>query len=484
MRQNARLLAAFATCVLMAVGGSDLARSSTSRSSSPRLGHDDPPTRRAAASLFGGLGASDSEASGVGGGGGSGAQDASATPPPPAAVRNASAVGTHGSLEGVWVAADRVSEYTGPRRLTLRYDARTREYTQGTFCGHRVGRFEQRRLFMYGLVGKVSADEETVRWAGGMAWTRVSRAVPPPNPWRKNPSLYPHSGVCPGADGDAYVSSSPSAFLLCTHGESETVSAEFIVHGRWHDCCVIPSLLEMLRVLYPDRRLEAVDVGANVGTCAWVMASEGARVTAFEPVPQNYELLEASGRLNEKHYGSDAVRVVKKAASSTGGSAVAHSEHGNLGNSVVHQEGNKAGAGLLSSRAARFTRAQAINMTTLDAEVGARHVHLMKMDCQGHEIEALLGAGKLLTEGGVDVITTEYDTRFLRASGHPPLKLLEILTELGYAIVEKGALVEPKDFPRFEDTLLPQSDQRRHIETELHAFRKATVPESVWRMYV
>ena len=416
--------------MLIAVGGSDLVRTGGSNST-PRRGKEDPATRRVAASLFGGLGTTDSEGSGSGSGSGPGAPAASATPPPsPAAARNASALGTPGSLEGVWVAADRVSEYTGPRRVVLGYDAGRRVYTHGSSCTRRVGRFDQQRLFMYGLVGKVAADEQTVRWAGGMVWTRASRAVPPPNPWRRNPSLYPHSGVCPGADGDAYVSSSPSAFLLCTHGERDLVSSEFVAHGWWRDCCVLPTLLEMLRALYPDRRLEAVDVGANVGTCAWVMASEGAHVTAFEPVPQNYELLEASGRLNEKHYGSDAVRVVKKAASSTAGSAFTHSERGNLGNSVVQQEGNKAAAGLVGSRAARFTPAQAINMTTLDAELGARHVHLMKMDCQGHEIEALLGASKILTEGGVDVITLEYDTRFLRASGHPPLKLLEILVRL------------------------------------------------------
>lgn len=78
-----------------------------------------------------------------------------------------------------------------------------------------------------------------------------------------------------------------------------------------------------------------------------------------------------------------------------------------MGSQIVRAE--SAPASEFSGR----SQQPAIPAWTLDDRVH-EHVNLLKMDCQGCEYNALMGAEKLFTEHGVDIVFMEVGTRMLR----------------------------------------------------------------------
>lgn len=81
----------------------------------------------------------------------------------------------------------------------------------------------------------------------------------------------------------------------------------------------------------------------------------------------------------------------------------------NMGSQIVHAESAPIGTSGHSGR----SQQPAIPAWTLDDMVH-EHVNLLKMDCQGCEYNALMGAEKLFTEHGVDILFMEVSTRMLR----------------------------------------------------------------------
>eukprot|EP01059_Diplonema_ambulator_P034738 TRINITY_DN7950_c1_g2_i1.p1 TRINITY_DN7950_c1_g2~~TRINITY_DN7950_c1_g2_i1.p1 ORF type:complete len:347 (+),score=100.46 TRINITY_DN7950_c1_g2_i1:51-1091(+) len=270
---------------------------------------------------------------------------------------------------------------------------------------------------------------------------------------------------CPGTDPKVYTARTPEPFYLCTHGNSDMVSGSFIRIGYWYDC---PSLRDVLgalkRVLNISGLVEVVEVGGNIGTCAWVMAAYGAQVTSYEPVPKNFALLKRSTEINKLKYG-DRVVPHNKGCGSTEGSLTIKSERGNMGNSVMvrHQTEERMTA-LLEGRKTVWDE-ERITITTLDSEI-RRHVHFLKIDCQGHEIEVLLGAKQLLTAYGVDAIKAEFFTDFLTSSGHAARELLDILNGHGYEVLHDGRVVPPSTFETFQ----------MNKKTDIFAVKKGVIP--------
>ncbi len=137
-----------------------------------------------------------------------------------------------------------------------------------------------------------------------------------------------------------------------------------------------------------------LDVGANVGTYLRQVFDfvDGARVHAFEPSQAAYARLASA-------FGADP-RVVlnRQGIGATNG-------HATLWSTIP-------GSVLGSMYAATpDMQGESIDIVSLDAYCIDReidHIHLLKLDLEGGELDALRGAGRLIERDAIDVIQFEF----------------------------------------------------------------------------
>lgn len=191
-----------------------------------------------------------------------------------------------------------------------------------------------------------------------------------------------------------------------------------------------------------DRPVCVLDIGANVG--AWTTrllaaaAAEGVdvQVHAFEPSPRTFEVL--VGRIG----ADDAARVtlVNVAASNTSGTSRFFEVHELAGSNSLH--------GIAGSTEGMTPTD--VELTTVDdycASTGIDHVHLMKIDTEGHDLLVLEGASSLVRDHAVDVVQFEYNFRWIGARRY--LKdAFDLLSPHGYVIgkVTPGAIEWYRDW--------------------------------------
>ncbi|MBC7802824.1 MAG: FkbM family methyltransferase [Candidatus Parcubacteria bacterium] len=162
--------------------------------------------------------------------------------------------------------------------------------------------------------------------------------------------------------------------------------------------------------------MQAVDVGANIGVYTVAMAhavGAGGRVWAFEPTPYPADFLEHSIGLN----GFGNVVLSRSAVSDRQGSlAFSAGRHAEL-NAVATPE-NAAGADLLN-----------VNAVTLDGAAAAqvwKDIDLLKLDVEGHELEAVQGGAGFL---GAQSPLVMFE---IKADETVDLRALGPLAQLGY----------------------------------------------------
>ena len=127
-----------------------------------------------------------------------------------------------------------------------------------------------------------------------------------------------------------------------------------------------------------------IDLGANIGTVCLPVAKSGSRVVAIELLPRNVQKLRTAVQLNELEH----VRVVEAAVSDFDG--------------TIGYDGTEAWGHILGDPTAK--QAQARKLDTILEEISAAEPDfllypiVMKIDVEGHELNALQGAEKLLRE--------------------------------------------------------------------------------------
>jgi FkbM family methyltransferase len=191
-----------------------------------------------------------------------------------------------------------------------------------------------------------------------------------------------------------------------------------MTHGRWE-----PGVTRLVEAMLKPG-MTVVDVGAHIGYFALLAARRvgpAGRVYAFEPAPENYELLLRNISLN----GYQHIIPVRKAVSNHEGveTFFLHPD------SVAH-----------SLQAQTFGRARArmaVDTTTLDrffASQGWPLVHLMKLDIEGAEPEALDGMAQLLARNRGLRLILEFIPYILRRAGRDPRGFLMTLRGQGFRI--------------------------------------------------
>lgn len=161
------------------------------------------------------------------------------------------------------------------------------------------------------------------------------------------------------------------------------------------------ALLEMVRRNLRDRDLVVVDGGANIGDYARLVRTvlgSAPHIICVEPSAVSFEKLQRS-------LGGDPHNTLVRAALSDadGQSTLYGDAPGSSQSSLVKRDLQYIGLTVEDLEQVRTT-----TLSNLVDEVGIQHINLLKLDIEGNELNALLGARDLIARGAIDVIQFEF----------------------------------------------------------------------------
>ncbi len=144
------------------------------------------------------------------------------------------------------------------------------------------------------------------------------------------------------------------------------------------------------------------DVGSNKGQFLQLIlnniAADDFSIHCFEPGHETYKLLAESSR-EDKRIKLNNIGIGKE-----------------KGEAVLHYD--SVGSGLASLRKRKldhfgidFNKSEKVEINTIDnycSENAINHIHLLKMDIEGHELDALAGAKRMFDTKSIDVVTFEF----------------------------------------------------------------------------
>lgn len=157
--------------------------------------------------------------------------------------------------------------------------------------------------------------------------------------------------------------------------------------------------IQWLRDITQDQCGFLLVVGGHVGSLAVPLAENFRNVQVFEADPRNFELLSINLKLNDRIH----VQAFNLAVGAKTQMVGLTRNNLNTGNTSVGTL-NKAG--------------QSVEMVRLDAVLPDQTIDLMVMDIEGHEPQAIAGAGLLFDK--VQKLYMEFAPNHLRAQGNDP----------------------------------------------------------------
>eukprot|EP00747_Dinoflagellata_sp_TGD_P219753 gnl/TRDRNA2_/TRDRNA2_91821_c0_seq1.p1 gnl/TRDRNA2_/TRDRNA2_91821_c0~~gnl/TRDRNA2_/TRDRNA2_91821_c0_seq1.p1 ORF type:complete len:329 (+),score=17.02 gnl/TRDRNA2_/TRDRNA2_91821_c0_seq1:32-1018(+) len=285
----------------------------------------------------------------------------------------------------------------------------------------------------------------------------------------------------PWAVSVADAKAPPASALSVIHDGSDIIGRSAVMYSQYSDTEVSATLQRGIWYsrnhsfafcnLYSDLPgLTYVDVGANIGSLSVPMAlclepGDG-WVVAVEALPRHIELLRANFRAN---FVENALVFPYAVAQSTN-----QFQFLRLG---THPTNPGLSSVLLSDLRAHET---VVPVTSLDAiyqsypEVMSR-VLVMKIDVEGFEGHAVLGAEKLLQEAPPCLLQMEFRKRWLELAGTPIAQILTYLESRGYSTADaKGFTFNSPDVFLWQDNFAECISQRSGytVETVRQAIAK------------
>lgn len=187
--------------------------------------------------------------------------------------------------------------------------------------------------------------------------------------------------------------------------------------GVYHPC-----MTEVVQDIVKEG-MTCVDVGAHIGYFTLIMArlaGESGMIYAFEPEPNNFQLLVKNIEMN----GYKNIFPVYKAISNTNGRAVLHIDKLGMGS---HSLAKIPGGDLLE-----------VEVQTLDSFFADfNEIDFVKVDVEGAEMAVLQGMGGIIERNNLTIIT-EFLPHGLLGLGTQPKDFLELLQGYGFAIYDIG----------------------------------------------
>jgi FkbM family methyltransferase len=205
-----------------------------------------------------------------------------------------------------------------------------------------------------------------------------------------------------------------------------------------------------------------LDVGAHVGYFTLIAARNAGpsgTVYAFEPEPENYELLVRNIEIN----GYENIQAIRKGISDrTGTSELFISSLDNGRHSMYRHGLPDAGA-------------VAIETTTVDAfleESGWPTIDFIKMDVEGSEQEVLAGMTETFQRSPDLSMIIEFNPHLLRDAGVDPVEFAGLPSNMGFdvEIIDEKIGVNPMD--PYELTRMAERMARREESVNLFCSHK------------
>ncbi len=144
------------------------------------------------------------------------------------------------------------------------------------------------------------------------------------------------------------------------------------------------------------------DIGANtgqfLGLAKRTIRAEDYAIHCFEPGTATFQTLSDSAELD------DRVKLNRSAIGKSRGEAVLHSDSAQSQLASLTKRN-------LDHCGIDFNRSEVVSVETIDnycADNGIDHIHLLKIDIEGHELDALAGAESMLNAKEIDIITFEF----------------------------------------------------------------------------
>jgi FkbM family methyltransferase len=195
-----------------------------------------------------------------------------------------------------------------------------------------------------------------------------------------------------------------------------------------------PELQVLPRFL--DREAVAIDIGANVGIYAQLLARGSKRVIAFEPHPGCADFL--------RRLALDRVEVVQAAMSATDGEAILRIPFGDADDaSALSSLSSTNTFGGVDEQLVRRERVKTMTLDQVGDQVLAHgdRVAFVKIDVEGHEADVLAGGRRVLAaQRPTLLVETEY------RHGGDPRAVFRLLAELNYdALALDDGTLKPID---------------------------------------
>ncbi|CAE7652530.1 FAXDC2 [Symbiodinium pilosum] len=243
---------------------------------------------------------------------------------------------------------------------------------------------------------------------------------------------YVREALCSRVERYAYAIPSradPKSVWVCVRRANDVVYERWRMQGFFPDCFLI---VQTVRDALPAG-CPVLDVGANLGGCALMLAKDGHPVLAFEPVPVLAGLLRASVERNSLMN----VEVVEAAVSRTLGSG-----------SLQCTTGHSATCQVLPTHAVSGTNVTTDSLDSILHARGWSHPCAMKIDVEGSELEVVQGAAHTLS--GWPHIFLELHPYELRYRGASSADTFDLLLHMGYNMFESpscSSKVSPAEKP-------------------------------------
>ncbi|MDD5312471.1 MAG: FkbM family methyltransferase [Dehalococcoidia bacterium] len=213
------------------------------------------------------------------------------------------------------------------------------------------------------------------------------------------------------------------------------ISQELIFHGTYEKYAT--SLFQQ----YVKRGMTVITIGANIGYFVLLFSSlvgKDGKVFAFEPAPQNFNLLVRNIELN----GYDNIVALQKAVSDRSGAGILYIDKSDpAGHSLFQEATNQVTGGKAETLS--------VDMVSLDEYFKNNNISadIIQMDIQGAEPLAVKGMENLISSSKEVKIFTEFWPFGLEKSGFSAEQYWTQLNQLGfkyiYLINERHQNLEP-----------------------------------------
>ena len=210
-------------------------------------------------------------------------------------------------------------------------------------------------------------------------------------------------------------------FMMNIHNPLKDDVSKAIFREGCFECDLLSRLLNTLMV-YDDAIL--LDVGGNIGMWSLTAAAAGHTTYTIEPFPENYKRICKSAVMN--HPFVERVHVLAMAATDKQSTFRIDVPKRNMGGGRVKEVDFKGTVEDETTVVQGFT-IDSLNLPT-DRPV------VLKLDVEGHELQALSGAMKFLTRANIVYAMTELRPNFVNdgdRTHHAWKKIVRVLTDKG-----------------------------------------------------